>query len=98
MDFVSPQYNAETDYRMLSIWVGIPNSNKGLWNYWTSDMNQRSASLGSPVNPANGWTRGPLADGDYYVLLNFNESRRFGPIRIARRSETQKYFSVKTTK
>lgn len=96
LDFISPQYVADTDYRMLSIWVGTPNTGQGHWNFWTPDMTQRTATLGAPVNPDNGWTRGPLVDGNYYVLLNYNESHRFGPIRIARRSETVKYFSVKT--
>ena len=94
-DFFSPQYKADRDYRMVSLWVGKQNEDVGKFNFWTDDMTTRSMQLAAPVDPDHGWTRGPLADGDYYLLLNYNESRRFGPIRIVRRSETVKYFSVK---
>lgn len=94
-DFFSPQFRADRDYRMVSLWVGKQNEDSGKFNFWTSDMTTKSILLAAPVNPDHGWTRGPLTDGAYYVLLNYNEARRFGPIRIVRRSETVKYFSVK---
>lgn len=94
-DFFSPQFRVDRDYRMVSLWVGKQNDDAGKFNFWTTDMNTKSILLAAPVNPENGWTRGPLVDGDYYLLLNYNEARRFGPIRIVRRSETVKYFSVK---
>lgn len=94
-DFLSPQYKAERDYRMVSIWVGKQNKDEGVFNFWTSDMTTKSIAVAAPLSADNGWTRGPLADGDYYILLSYNESRRFGPIRVVRRSETVKYFSVK---
>jgi hypothetical protein len=94
-NFVSPEYKKDSETRGFSLWVGKADVDEGVWNYFSSDMNQRSAILGSPVVDTHGWSRGPLENGDYYVLLLFSEYHNFGPLRISRRSSVVKYFTIK---
>lgn len=93
-DFVSPQYKKEIENRGLNIWVGNVKG-EGFWSYWTHDITQKEAIIGSEVESESGWSKGPLENGDYYVLFSFYETRKFGPLKIHRRSATVKYFTVK---
>ena len=92
MDFISPQYNPK---RFLSVWIGNAHVDEGAFSFWTSDMNTRSLIIGSDISSDHGWGKGPLPDGDYYSLLQFSESKNFGPMKIGRRSSTAKYFTIK---
>jgi hypothetical protein len=95
VDFTSPQFKKESEYRGLSIWVSSVKSDSGHWNFYTMNLNQNSALMGSEIPAENGWSRGPLEDGNYYALLSFSETQKFGPVALVRRSSTVKYFSVK---
>jgi hypothetical protein len=94
LDYFSPQYNKDTEARSVSIWVGKAHVDQGAWSFWNKDMNLRSAVIGSNLSNNNGWSKGPLENGDYYAMLHFQESHLFGPIKIVRRSATVKYFSI----
>ena len=94
-DFVSPQFKKGTERRSMGIWVTKTTVDASVWSFWTTDMTQNSAVIGSPIPTDNGWGTGPLTNGDYYLVFHYMESHPFGPIRISRRSSVVKYFTIK---
>lgn len=87
LPFRSPE-GAPYEHRNLILWLSRRNDDGSYANAWSSSSaagDRTDARLGGPAG---------LADGDYALDLVYDESRRFGPMKLVRRSSRVVSFHV----
>lgn len=88
--FTSPQY-APFEQRTLSVYVHDEGNHKAAWDYWLASPGSLSTvRVGNhPAAPKT-----TLSPGSYWFSLTASEERKFGPVRLARSSQTGVPFNV----
>ena len=91
MPFRSPEY-AAFEKRTLSMWLGREGDDKDAWSFWSGGPG--ADIRGVRIGMEEGGTKTTLAPGDYWLSLQANEERVFGPVRILRGSRTSQPLSI----
>jgi hypothetical protein len=94
-DFKSPEYKAN-EWRGAYLSIGKLDANLN-WTdalgYSMSDSNFTSVEVGK-TQPEEVHTELPLQNGNYMAILGYNEVKKVGKIKYARRSDTRVRFTV----
>lgn len=96
-DFKSPEYQS---HEGRSLWMAVVKSDPPLyewipvWTMWEGSPNRTQVTVGTEPNADTG-SVSQLADGGYNLYLSYKEERRFGDLRLGRKSITITPFQVR---
>jgi hypothetical protein len=88
--FRSPEY-APFEHRTLNVYLDREGGSPLMWNFWTGEPGELAA-VRAGAHP--GAPRVSLEAGDYWLSVTAAEIRSFGPIRLARGSQTVEPFHI----
>jgi hypothetical protein len=90
-DFTSPEYKS-SERKSHSVWIAKEDTNEKQWDFYQFDGHITQTTVGR--DPLGNGVES-LANGTYFMVLNYNESRQFGDLRMRRSSKTMTSFHVK---
>ena len=89
-DFRSPEYK-DTDLSSHSLWIETEETNEPQWQFYQFNGHATQSTVGS--DPL-GKGVASLANGSYFMVLSYNEGRKFGDLRLRRTSKAMTTFHV----
>lgn len=94
--FTSPEYRA-SEWRGNYLSIGKLDADSN-WSdalgYWSDDDTEMTSVEVGKTTPKEGHAEVPLQNGNYLVVLGYNEVKRIGDVKFVRRIEVRNRFTV----
>ena len=90
-DFKSPEYK-NSDLTSHSLWIETEETKENQWDFY--QFNGRTTQTTVGTDPLGKGVKS-LANGSYFMVLTYNEGRKFGDMRLRRTSKAMTTFNVK---